>query len=138
MYNPRNENELELSRFGEYLLRTRIATERHAPYGRNRLAGWSIPFAFAPHLRSEADHGAGLRQTATEQREGRGFREEEEAGFGGRLAWYTLSYTGIEASVRLGVRGKWPEEEGREPIRHQRSAKKDRRKSLEMKLASLS
>jgi len=80
MYNPRNENELELGRFGEYLLRTRIATERHAPYGRNRPAGWSIPFAFAPHLRSEADHGAGLRQTATEEGEGRGFRKEEEAG----------------------------------------------------------
>ena len=32
MSNMRKENELELSRFGEYLLKSRIVTEKYAPY----------------------------------------------------------------------------------------------------------
>ena len=36
MSNMLKENELELSRFGEYLLKSRIVTEKHAPY----YVGW--------------------------------------------------------------------------------------------------
>ena len=40
MSNMRKKNELELSRFWEYLLKSRIVTEKYAPY----YVGWEWRF----------------------------------------------------------------------------------------------
>jgi len=32
MHNRNNDNELEMSRFGEYLLKSRVVAEKYAPY----------------------------------------------------------------------------------------------------------
>jgi hypothetical protein len=40
MHNSHSENELELAKFGEYLLRNRIVAEKYAPY----YVGWVRKF----------------------------------------------------------------------------------------------
>ena len=32
MHNKHNDNELEMSRFGEYMLKSRVVAEKYAPY----------------------------------------------------------------------------------------------------------